>query len=124
MGVVHHANYLRYLEDARTHLLRERALPYGDIERTGVGLPVRSVALQYRSPAFFEDVLVVACWIERTRAASVTFGYEIHRRVDGERGPLLMTAELELACIDLASRRPRPFPDELRSFFIEEPTSD
>ncbi|MEM1448549.1 MAG: thioesterase family protein [Planctomycetota bacterium] len=123
MGVVHHANYLRYLEDARTIMLRECALPYSDVERAGYGLPVRSVAMQYKSPGFFEDALVVACWIERTRAASVTFGYEIHRVVDGERGPLLLTAEVELACIDLASRRARAFPDMLKRFFIADSES-
>lgn len=118
MGVVHHANYLLYLEDARTAYLRHEGLPYGDIERTGVGLPVRNVDVRYRAPALYEDELAVTVRIERWRAASVTFAYEIvrERRGDGapeDPAPTLATATVELACMDLATRRPRPFPDVL-----------
>ena len=120
MGVVHHANFLLYLEDARTSLLRDRGIPYSEVEREGVGLPIRNVHMRYKSPGLFEDDLLVSCWIERTRAASVTFGYEVHRKEDGEPGTLLLTAELELACIDLKTRRPRVFPDSLKAFFLAE----
>ncbi|MEM6675276.1 MAG: thioesterase family protein [Planctomycetota bacterium] len=117
MGVVHHANFLLYLEDARTVMLRDLGLPYGEVERSGVALPVREVRLQYKSPALYEDVLRVSLWVERVRAASVTFGYEIHRSVEGEAGAPLVSAQVELACMDLATRRPRVFPDELREIF-------
>jgi acyl-CoA thioester hydrolase len=121
MGVVHHANYLLYLEDTRTFMLRDCALPYGDVERAGVGLPVRNVAVHYKSPGLFEDELLVSIWIERMRAASVTFGYEIHRKENGGPGTLILTAEVELACMDLETRKPRVFPDELRDFFCGPP---
>lgn len=116
MGVVHHASYLLYLEDARTSLLREHSLPYREIERAGVGLPVRSVALQYRNPSLFEDTLSVSVWIDRTRAASVTFAYEIHRDEDDGSRTAILTAQVELACIDLETRRPRVFPESLKVF--------
>ncbi len=120
MGVVHHANFLLYLEDARTSLLRDRGIPYSEVEREGVGLPIRNVQMRYKSPGLFEDDLLVSCWIERTRSASVTFGYEVHRQENGAPGTLLLTAELELACIDLETRRPRVFPDSLKRFFLAE----
>lgn len=117
MGVAYHANYLLYFEDARTAFMRAEGMAYGDVERTGVGLPVRRVDLRYRAPAFFEDELDVFVWIERSRAASITFGYEIQRarRGDGapEDHPTLATAAIELACMDLVTRRPRVFPPEL-----------
>ncbi|MEL6429031.1 MAG: thioesterase family protein [Planctomycetota bacterium] len=116
MGVVHHANYLLYLEEARTAYMRALGLPYGDVERSGVGLPVRSVELRYRRPAFYEDRLRVDVWIERSRAASVTFGYEVLREpAESDGGPpiLLSNATVELACMDLATRSARPFPPEL-----------
>ena len=119
MGVVHHANYLLYLEDACTMMLRECALPYSEVERAGIGLPVRTVSMKYTAPGLFEDVLLVSCWIERTRAAAVTFGYEVHRKENDGGGALLLSAEVELACMDLKTRRPRVFPEMLKRFFIE-----
>jgi len=117
MGVAHHANYLLYFEDARTAFMREESIAYGDVERTGVGLPVRRVDLRYRAPALYEDELEVLVWIDGSRAASITFGYEIVRvrRGDGapEEPPTLATAAIELACMDLETRRPRVFPREL-----------
>ena len=59
MGVVHHANHLAYLEEARTEYMASLGVPYGAIEKAGVGLPVRRVDLRYRAPAFYEDDLVV-----------------------------------------------------------------
>ena len=116
MGVCHHANFLLYLEDARTAMMAERAVPYGELEKTGVGLPVRQVHVRYKSPAFYEDRLLVEVWIERMRSASVTFGYEIRREDPG--GPMVLaTAEIELACMDMGSRKPRIFPAELRAAF-------
>ncbi len=117
MGVVHHANFLVYLEEARTAVLKKRASSYGSIEGTGIGLPVRHIDIRYRTPAFFEDELAISVWIERVRGASVTFGYEV-RRDDGAASPtLLATATVELACFDLATRKPRLFPEELREAF-------
>lgn len=121
MGVVHHAGYLIYLEDARVVMLRECALPYSEVEASGVGLPVRHVEVRYRNSGLFEDKLLVSVWISRVRAASVTFGYEVHRKgEDGTPGDLLITASVELACMDLETRRARPFPDVLRTFFSGE----
>ena len=116
MGVCHHANFLLYLEDARTAMMAARAVPYGELEKTGIGLPVRQVQVRYKSPAFYEDQLLVEVWIERMRSASVTFGYEIRRETGGS-ATVLATAEIELACMDMATRRPRIFPAALREAF-------
>ncbi len=121
MGVCHHANFLLYLEDARTAMMASRSVPYGELEKSGVGLPVRQVQVRYKSPAFYEDRLEVEVWIERMRSASVTFGYEV-RRVDakapgGTAATVLATSEIELACMDMETRKPRIFPPDLRAAF-------
>ncbi len=111
MGVVHHANYLLYLEEARTEYMAELGCPYHALEASGVGLPVRRFELRFRAPAHYGDELAVGVRISRLRAASLTFEYEIHRPLDGKH---LSSATLELACIDLdGERRPRPLPPEL-----------
>lgn len=122
MGVAHHANFLLYLEDARTAMMRSWGLPYGELEKRGIGLPVRRLEVRYKTPAFFEDRLHVTVGIESHRAASMTFGYAILRAAeDGQGGDrvTVATATVELACIDLATKRPRVFPDELREFLSD-----
>jgi len=112
MGVVHHANYLLYLEEARTAYMASFGFPYGRLEQEGIGLPVRSCELRFRAPAHYEDELLVRTRLTALRGASMTFSYEIERA-----GTLLLEAVVELACVDLAARprRPRLLPDHLAS---------
>ena len=57
MGVVHHASFLGYLEDARTLFMEELGHSYAELESAGIGLPVRSLAISYRSSARFGEQL-------------------------------------------------------------------
>lgn len=112
MGVVHHANYLAYFEEGRTRMMADLGCPYGDLERAGIGLPVRKVELRYRAPALYEDELCVETRVTRLRAASVSFGYAIRRVADDE---LIVTGETELACVTLgAERKVLALPESLR----------
>lgn len=114
MGVVHHANYALYVEESRTTLMRDRGCSYAELERRGIGLPVRKFEARYRTPALYEDELVVATRVGRMRAASVEFVSEITRSSDGAR---IASISVELACIDLVnrSRGPIPLPADLRA---------
>ena len=116
MGICHHANFLLFLEDARTAMMAERGAPYSEVEKAGIGLPVRQVQIRYKSPAFYEDRLAVEVWIAAMRSASVTFGYEI-TRLEGGQPKTLATAEIQLACMDLKTRKPKIFPESLRQAF-------
>lgn len=112
MGVAHHGSYIAYLEEARTEWMRALGTAYADLERAGVGLPVRSMSLRYRAAAHYEEELEVEIRVARLRPVAVTFGYRILRRGSGE---VLVEAEVELACVDLSVRplRPRPLPEGL-----------
>ena len=114
MGVAHHANYVLYLEESRTELMRQRGCSYAELERRGFGLPVRKLDLRYRAPAVYEDEIVVKTRVGRVGAASVTFESEIHRTADGVH---LASGVIELACVDLRSseRKPVVLPEELRA---------
>jgi len=113
MGVVHHANYLAYCEEGRTRMMADLGCSYGSLERDGIALPVRKAELRYRAPARYEDELIVLTRVLALGAASVCFGYEIRREADGQ---LLVTAQIELACISLTEpRRVVQLPNELRA---------
>jgi acyl-CoA thioester hydrolase len=59
MGIVHHSNYIRFLEEARIQYLDEIGLPYKYLEDTGISIPVIGVECEYKSPAKFDDIIVI-----------------------------------------------------------------
>ena len=117
MGVVHHANYLLYLEEARTAYMSSLGCPYRQVEARGVGLPVRRLELRYRAPAFYEEELLVRVEVGRVGAASVSFDYEVLRAEDRAE---IATARVELACVSLSdpARKPIELPADLRSTLL------
>jgi acyl-CoA thioester hydrolase len=78
MGVVHHANYVRYLELARVQFMREHDQPYQRYVEQGKQFVVTRVDIQLRRATRFDEQLRVACWLERVRTVSLAFGYQIH----------------------------------------------
>lgn len=84
MGIVHHSNYIRYFETARTEMMREAGFPYDAMEKAGVWMPVLSVTAEYKMPALYDEVISVFCRIEKLRGASVDLAYEVR----GEDGRL------------------------------------
>jgi len=113
MGRVYHANYLVYMEEARTKALAALGFAYHELERQGFGLVVRRADLRYRAAAVYGDRLLVRTTIERVRGASVLFRYEVLRDADGLP---LAEGTTELACVDLRSeeRAPTMLPAALR----------
>ena len=83
MGIVHHANYVRYLEVARIAWMDEHDRPYREYIADGLHFSTTRVDLQYLRSASFDDVLDVATWIEWVGGASLCMAYDIDR--DGQR---------------------------------------
>ena len=75
MGIVHHAAYLPWLEEARAAFLRDRGHPYQEIRAEGIDLSVLEVATQYRSPARFDDVVAVHVRVPWVKAATFQVDY-------------------------------------------------
>ncbi len=108
-GVVYYANYLRFMERARTEYLRSLGFEQDDLARDeGIIFAVRSVSAEYHKPARFNDMLQVSARITDLGKASVSFAQEVRRAADDEI--TLCTATVRIACLDAASLRPRPIP--------------
>ena len=108
MGVVYYANYLRYFEAGRNEFIRAKGMRYRDFEdRYRLLLPVVEAGVSYRSPARYDDLLVVETSLAEVRRASARFGYRILR--EGEE---LVTGHTVHACVDLEGRLQR-MPREL-----------
>lgn len=77
MGVVYHANYLRWFEIGRTELFRHLGLPYREIEARGLMLPVTEVECKYLTPARYDEVIVVNATLNTGFRAGMQFNYVI-----------------------------------------------
>lgn len=79
-GVVHHANYLVWFEEARSDFLRQLGLAYSDMERDGFFVVVSEIGVTYRSPAFYEDRISVETTLAKARRRLLEFTYRIRNR--------------------------------------------
>jgi acyl-CoA thioester hydrolase len=107
MGIVHHANYIRFLEQGRISFIAEHHRPYTELIESGYHFAVTHVSCQYQKPArFYEwiDIRVALSWV---RGASLSFLYELRRGDD-----LLVTAITEHALVG-DDGRVRRIPREL-----------
>jgi acyl-CoA thioester hydrolase len=115
-GVVYYANYLKFLERARTEWLRARGHSQATLAAdAGVLFSVIDVKIRYRRPARLDDLLLVSCEPELDGAASVIFRQQIHR--SGASGELLAEASIRVACVSATSFRPRRLPPTLSREF-------
>jgi acyl-CoA thioester hydrolase len=94
MGLLHHANYLVFFEQARTELLRSQGLTYKDIEDQGFFLVLTHIEVRYRSPAYYDDLLTLRTIVERTTAVRIDHRYEVRR---GDT--LVAEGKSTLACV-------------------------
>ncbi|HHH38406.1 MAG TPA: tol-pal system-associated acyl-CoA thioesterase [Sedimenticola sp.] len=107
-GVVYYANYLKFMERARTEWLRSLGFEQDRLlAEQGVLFAVRRVTLDLVRPARFNDRLQVSATIEQRRRASLTFSQRVERLPDAE---LLCRGEVQIACVDAARFRPAPIP--------------
>ncbi len=77
MGIVYHANYIKWFEVGRAELFREIGIVYADIEAAGYYLPLSEVHCHYITPARYDEIIVVATEIVYIRRASMKFNYTI-----------------------------------------------
>lgn len=108
MGIVHHSNYVRYLEQARVQLLEEHQRPYTEWLERGLHFAVTRVEIDYQRAARFDDRIDVSAWVRWVRGASLAIGYVLV-----SQGETLVTASTEHAMVD-DDGRPRRIPKELR----------
>jgi len=109
-GVVYYANYLKFMERARTEWLRSFGIELDALGREeGIMFVVRRVTLDYHRPARFNDLLQVHTRLAQTGQASMVFEQKIRREQDSEQ-QLLCAGHIKVACVAIDSLKPRPVP--------------
>ncbi len=116
-GVVYYANYLKFMERARTERLRALGFEQDRLRaEQGILFTVHSIQIDFLRPARFNDALEVSAAVGARRRASLTFEQEVRR--PGE-STILCRGSVRVACVDAESFRPTPIPA-----FILEALSD
>ena len=106
MGIVPHSNYVKFFEVARTEWLRASGLTYAEMERRGVMMPIVDVAVKYRNPALYDELISVTAYVDEPPMARMTFRYEVR----GEDGRDIASGSTTLGFIDKETRRPMRAP--------------
>ena len=120
MGLVYHANYVIWLDMARTEHLRGTGVTYKEMEEQGVYLAVTDLQVRYRRAARYDDLVRVRCWVRELASRQVTFGYAVERGGAGA-SELLATAQTSLMALD-RKHSPTRIPEHVRELLA--PTSD
>ena len=115
MGIVHHGNYLSYMEAGRVDWLHKRGVTYAAWAAAGRHLPVVDASLRYRTPARFDEVLTIETSLVELRNASLRYAYRILR---GDT--LVCDGATRLACIDDTHKLQRFTEEMLASFVVGE----
>jgi acyl-CoA thioester hydrolase len=110
-GVVYYANYLKFMERARTEWLRSLGHSQSELANAhGYVFAVAEVKVNYRKPARLDDELRITCVPVPEGRASIRFKQTISRD-----DVLLTEGEVRVACVDSKTFRPRPLPEFITS---------
>jgi acyl-CoA thioester hydrolase len=121
-GIVYYANYLRFMERARTEWLRSLGVEQVRLLREqGLMFVVVNAESQFQRPARYGDLLEVGCEVDKWTKASLTFRQDVYRANAGEERELLVTARVRVACVDAGKFRPKALPDDLLEIMNKEP---
>ena len=94
-GAVYHANYLKYLEEARSEYLEARGLTVKGLLANGIGFAVRRLEMEYKFPAFYGDTLDIGVSVKEYTPYRIVFAYTINN----QDARLVAKAETDLVCV-------------------------
>ena len=111
MGIVYYANYLVWFELGRVELLRSLGLAYSQLEKEHECiLPVIEASCRYKSPARYDDEILIEAWPSLLRSSVLKFSYRILRKAGEGRDPVLLAEgeTVHVVCDDQLHKKPLP----------------
>ena len=109
MGFAHHSDYLNYFEMARIEWLNKIGFSYAALERQGIVMPVVSVQINFKSPAFFDDPLTIKLFVNEIPKASIKIDYIIINALKKE----IANGSTTLAFVNIEINKPVRCPQKL-----------
>ena len=109
-GIVFYANYLRYMERARTEWLRSIGYEHDILkEKYEILFAVKSVSIEYIKPAYLDDLLLVTSSLLKKRGASLIF----QQTIKNKNNELLIEAKIKVACLNVITLKASAMPEDL-----------
>lgn len=124
MGIIHHSNYIRWMEEARVDMLDQLGLSYRVMEEMGIVSPVLSVACEYKSMAHFDDYIVVEVRAVKYNGVKMELEYKIWDKATGELRAVASSAHCFLSAEGRPISMKRSYPqldERLRGLLEENP---
>lgn len=119
-GMVFHANYLAFMENARTEMLQAANIDLGKLLRDdGVCFVVHSANVRFIKPGLLNDMLTTTARVEKVGGARMVFEQQV-RREEGDE--LLVEATITIACVDAKTYKLIPVPAAIREKFTDAPS--
>lgn len=112
-GVVYYANYLNFLEEARTEFFAEKGFSIKELGQNGTLFVVARQEVDYKSPAVYGDILEIKTKVAEMSAVKIIFENEIYN----QNNQLLTKAKTILVCVD-KNLKPQAIPSDIRSKFL------
>ncbi len=84
MGVVHHSNYIRYMEEARCAWLESIEMPFSLLEENGITIPVLGVNCSYKYHVTFDDTIIIRPFVKEYSGVRMTVGYDVQDKKTGK----------------------------------------
>ena len=113
-GIVYHANYLKYLERARTQFLIDQNISQISLASSSLAFVIRDINLRYLTPAKLEDKLVVSSSVQCISRARLLFSQQI---INPKNDTIICRGEIEVCFLDLSKNKPKSFPENLLKIF-------
>lgn len=90
MGIIHHSNYIRFLEESRCYWLEQMGMPFGSLEDAGITIPVLGVNVDYKHHVTFGDTILINVFTKEYTGVRMTIGYNVTEK---ESGKVVLTGE-------------------------------
>lgn len=90
MGIVHHSNYIRFLEESRCEMLDAAGMPYSAFEENGIMIPVLGVECSFKHHVTFDDIILINPFVKDFNGVRLTMGYTV---TDKKTGNIVLTGE-------------------------------
>ena len=113
-GFVYHANYIKYFERARSNFLTINGISQNDLRQSNLGFVIKRIDIDFLYPAKLGEKLIVQTVVEKKSKARMLFNQKI---ISDDNKNQICEGSVEVCLVDIETKKPKPFPNDLLLIF-------